>query len=222
MTGDETESLADPAALHYNITAYNQEINRELRQAFRTMPLRVGDRAPSIRAVTVEGETFDLDAERAQAHVALVFGCASAPPCVAELPAIEAVSRSLDPAAGKIVFVYTREIHPGARLAGGRVLGPHSSLEMKLDQARELRDELGLSMTICADDLTGTAHQQYGGLPFFTAVVHRDGTLVHRSEWATAGEIGDVLANLSLWDDAARTSPRMRISYSETLRYAGS
>jgi hypothetical protein len=52
MTRNETESLADPAAAHYNITAYYQEINRELRQAFRATTLRVGDPAPSMRAAT--------------------------------------------------------------------------------------------------------------------------------------------------------------------------
>ena len=37
-------------------------------------------------------------------------------------------------------------------------------------------------MTVAVDDLAGTVHLTYGGLPFCAAIVRRDGVLVHREE----------------------------------------
>jgi hypothetical protein len=73
------------------------------------------------------------------------------------------------------VFVYTREAHPG------EAVPHHDSFERKLAHARLLRDEMGIRRTILVDDLVGTGHLAYGGLPNMTWVVARGGRLVYKA-----------------------------------------
>ena len=209
-----TERLP-PAAEHYNVPAYYREINRDARRAYAGQPLRAGQPAPSFRLPTVDGGQADLDELRRDAHVVLIFGCYSAPPCVRELPEIDTLAAALPPGLA-MLFVYTREIHPNEDLPYGR-FAPHESLAAKLAVARRLRDDLGLHMTVAADDLAGTVHRAYGGLPFCAAVVRRDGLLVHRSEWASAGQLAAVIANLAQADQRLAAGEQPRMSLSETL-----
>jgi hypothetical protein len=210
-----TSERLSPAAEQYNVPAYHRQINRELRRAYAGQPLRVGEPAPSFRLPTVDGGQADLDALRRDGHVVLVFGCYSAPPCVRELPEIDALAAALHPGLA-MVFVYTREIHPNEDLPQGR-FAPHESPAAKLAVARRLRDDLGLHLTVTADDLEGTVHRAYGGLPFCAAVVRRDGVLVHRSEWASAGQLAAVIANLAQADQRLAAGEQPRLSLSETL-----
>jgi len=78
------------------------------------------------------------------------------------------------------VFIYTREAHPGERVPH------HDSFERKLAHARLLRDEVGIHRPILVDDLAGTAHQAYGGLPNMTWAVGRGGRLIYKANWTSA------------------------------------
>ena len=209
-----TEHLS-PAAEHYNVPAYYREINRDARRAYAGQPLRAGQPAPSFVLPTVDGGYADLDELRHEAHVVLIFGCYSAPPCVRELPEIDQLAAALPPGLA-MLFIYTREIHPNEDLPYGR-FSPHQSLEAKLAVAQRLRDDLGLHMSVAADALEGTVHRAYGGLPFCAAVVRRDGVLVHRSEWASAGQLAAVIANLAQADERLAAGEQPRMSLSETL-----
>jgi hypothetical protein len=209
-----TEGLS-AAAEQYNVPAYYRQINRELRRAYAGQPLRVGQAAPSFRLPTVDGGQADLDQLRRDGHVVVIFGCYSAPPCVRELPEIDQLAAALPPGLA-MVFIYTREIHPNEDLPYGR-FAPHDSLAAKLAVARRFRDDLGLHMTVTADDLEGPVHRAYGGLPFCAAVVRRDGLLVHRSEWASAGQLAAVIANLAEADQRLAAGEQPRMSLSETL-----
>ncbi len=210
-----TSERLPTAAEHYNVPAYYRTINREIRRAYAGQPLRVGQPAPSFRLPTVDGGQADLDEMRRHGHVVLVFGCYSAPPCVRELPEIDQLAAARPPGLA-MLFVYTREIHPNEDLPQGR-FAPHGSLTAKLAVARRFRDDLGLHMTVAADDLEGTVHQAYGTLPFCAAVVRRDGLLVHRSEWASAGQLAAVIANLAQADRRLAAGEQPRMSLNETL-----
>ena len=210
-----TSERLPTAAEHYNVPAYYRTINREIRRAYAGQPLRVGQPAPSFRLPTVDGGQADLDEMRSRGHVVLIFGCYSAPPCVRELPEIDQLAAALPPGLA-MLFVYTREIHPNEDLPQGR-FAPHDSLGAKLAVARRFRDDLGLRMTVAADDLEGTVHQAYGTLPFCAAVVRRDGALVHRSEWASADQLAAVIANLAQADRRMVAGEQPRMSLNETL-----
>lgn len=81
------------------------------------------------------------------------------------------------------MFVYTREAHPGERVPR------HDSFDAKLGHARLLRDELGIRRPILVDDLAGTAHRGFGGLPNMSWVIERDGTVAYKASWTRAANI---------------------------------
>jgi Redoxin len=204
-----------PAAEHYNITAYYREVNRAARRAYAAGALRAGMRAPGFRLPALDGQAADLDELLRGGHVVLIFGCYSAPPCVRELPEIERLAARGIPGF-RMVFVYTREVHPGEDLPQGR-FPAHRTMDDKVTAARMLQRDLGLTMTVAVDDLAGTAHLAYGGLPFCAVIVRSDGTVVHREEWASADQLGFVMANLAAADRRRAEGAVPRLSLSETL-----
>jgi hypothetical protein len=202
------------AAAHYNLTAYYREVNRDARRAYAGAALRVSMVAPPVRLPTVDGGVADLDVLRRTGNVAIVFGCSSAPPCFQELPHIDGMAAQRPDV--HLLLVYTREIHPNEQLAHG-FFPHHRSMKDKIAAAAQLRRELGLRMPVAVDDLAGTTHRAYGGLPFSAVVVDRDGVLVHREEWASAEQLASVLENLRTGDERRAAGGRPRLSLSETL-----
>jgi hypothetical protein len=204
-----------PAAEHYNVAAYYREVNRAARRAYAGEALRVGMRAPEFRLPTLDGQAADLSELLRDGHVVLVFGCYSAPPCVRELPEIDRLAERQLPGF-RMIFIYTREIHPDENLPQGR-FPFHRTMNDKVTAARMLRRDLGLQMTVAVDDLAGTVHLAYGELPFCAVIVRSDGTVVHREEWASADQLGSVMANLSAADRRRAAGGTPRLSLSETL-----
>lgn len=203
-----------PAAAHYNVTAYYREINSSARQAYAGTPLRVGMPAPEFRLTDVDGAVVELRKLRHHGPVVLVFGCYSAPPCFEELPHIDRLLSARPDA--QSLLVYTREIHPNEKLPYGR-FEHHRTDQAKLATACRLREDLALTMRVVVDDLAGTTHLAYGGLPFSAVIIARDGVLVHREEWASAEQLAHVLDNLRLGDARSAEGRTPRLSLSETL-----
>lgn len=81
------------------------------------------------------------------------------------------------------MFLYTREAHPGESVPH------HDTFARKLEHARLLRDEIGISRPILVDDLDGTVHRAYGMLPNMTWVVDRGGRIVYRADWTSAANV---------------------------------
>lgn len=199
----------------YNIDGYYRDVNRDLHGAFPGSPLRVGAPAPAFELPTTDGTTVSLDRLLSGGHVVLIFGCYSAPPCVKEMPELNSLESGL-PAGVRMLFVYTREIHPHEALPYG-VFAPHRTAGDKMAVAARLRRDLGMGMTVAVDDLDGSTHLAYGGLPFFSTVVRRDGLIAHRSQWASATQLQSVISNLAMWDRRTAVGEQPRMSYSETL-----
>lgn len=211
-----TEENESPEARHYNVEAYYPTINDPLRAAFRGDSFRVGQPAPKFRVAALDGGWVESETFLGRSHLALVFGSYSENPMLKGLADIDELSKDLPPRC-ELIFVYTREIHPDQpRPPLYRVFPRHVTLEQKMAQARAMRDELGLSITVCVDDVEGTMHRSYGALPFSQVVVDDVGVVVHRSEWASADLLSTVLANLALRDERSREG-KPRISYTETL-----
>jgi hypothetical protein len=97
-----------------------------------------------------------------------------------------------------MVFVYTREAHPGEHVAH------HTSFDEKLANAARLRDEIGIRRRILVDDLAGTAHHAYGLLPNMTWVVGRGGQILYRADWTSAANVEAFLGRYE--QGRARTS----------------
>lgn len=217
MTGGPPLGEAEAAADDYNIRSHYLDVSTDLRRAFRHGPLRVDSTVPPISLITLEGEPFEVSSLLREHHVALVFGSYSAPPCTLELAALERLGRSLEESGSRLVFVYTREIHPNEPLPpDGLVIPTHTTLADKVGWARRLKDDFALTMPVLVDSLSGTVHRAFGALPFQAVVIDRDGILVFRSEWVDVAQLAAVLANLDERDRIA-ASGSFRNSYSEGL-----
>jgi len=218
MARHEPEPESEAAAAHYNVPTYYRAINNDDRAAFRGLTLRVGQKAPTFQLPGLDGSEIALPELLTKGHVGLVFGSYSAPPTILGMPAIDELNSRL-PDAATIVFVYTREIHPNQQMLPTHqmLLPHHQSLELKMEAARRMRDDLGLRLPICVDNIAGTIHRAYGNLPFSAVVIKSNGTLVHRQEWADADLLGAVLENLLLGDQRAMDGAPGRSSYTETI-----
>jgi hypothetical protein len=197
----------------YNIDTYYRSINDDTRAAFPRLPLRVGSAAPPFSLPLVGGGKADLQSLLDTGHLVLIFGCFTAPPCVAQLPALESHFRTYSGRGISFLFIYTREIHPGENFP------PHRTMEQKLAQAERMRDHARITFPVAADALDGTVHEAYGGLPSMTTVVHHDGTVIYRGSWTQAAQIRDVLENLLLRDRDEAAGTRGRLAYSEWISY---
>lgn len=197
----------------YNIDTYVRDINDAPRAAFASFPVRVGSQAPAFDLPLVGGGQVSLGHLLSSGPAVLVFGCFTAPPCVAQLPALEALHRTYGGRGIAFLFIYTREIHPGENFA------PHRDMEQKLRQAEQMRDYARISFPVAADHLSGTVHQAYGGLPSMAWVVHRDGTVIYRSSWTQAGHIRNVLEDLLRRDRGEASAERGRLAYNEWVSY---
>lgn len=106
------------------------------------------------------------------------------------------------------VFIYTREAHPGENY------GHHVDFDTKLQHARALRDELGVSRPILVDDLDGTCHRAWGMLPNMSWIVLKGGRIGYKADWTDPFDIAGALEEL-LEDVASDRTP----FYNERLGY---
>ena len=87
------------------------------------------------------------------------------------------MARQFAPKGINLVFLYTREAHPGENYPA------HRSFEQKLAHARAFKAEFNVERAILVDDLTGTAHKLYGSLPNMTYLISRGGRVLFRADW---------------------------------------
>jgi len=197
----------------YNFETYYRDISDATRATFPNSSPRVGEPAPAFQLPLVGGGTADLVELLSKGHVVLIFGCITAPPCMAQLPALESLHRTYGGRSFSFLFIYTREIHPGENFP------PHRTLGQKLDHASRMKDYARITFGVAVDDVQGTTHRGYGGLPSMACVVHRDGTLIYRGSWTDAGMIREVLENGLQRDRAERVARPDRIGYHEWIKY---
>jgi hypothetical protein len=78
------------------------------------------------------------------------------------------------------VLIYTREAHPG------ELVGAHATFADKLACAQRFQQRWQIQRTILVDDLAGSVHRAYGGLPNMTYIVAQSGHVVFRADWTDA------------------------------------
>ncbi len=83
--------------------------------------------------------------------------------------------------------LYVREAHPGAQI------GAHQSAEDKAACAHRLVQTEGEGRRVLIDDLSGTAHEGYGGYPNSVFVINRSGCVVWASDWNDPAATGRAL-----------------------------
>jgi hypothetical protein len=112
--------------------------------------------------------------------------------------------------------VYTREAHPGEHV------GHHDTVEGKRSNARLLRDEIGIRRPILLDDLAGTGHLAYGGLPNMTWVIARGGRVIYKADWTSAANVEGFLQRYRGARDARKPGVGMSPYTTEQIEYRDS
>ncbi len=123
------------------------------------------------------------------------------------------MARQFAPKGINLVFLYTREAHPGENYPA------HRSFEQKLAHARAFKAEFNVERPILVDDLTGTAHKLYGSLPNMTYLISRGGRVLFRADWTDPPTIEHALhyvLNSRAW---RREGLRLAPFYAELVGY---
>jgi len=177
---------------HFTIKPYA----RLYQQFLKILPL--GSSAPDFSCIDVDGKKVQLSEFRRKSFVVLGFGCMTCAPAILHAASyphnLSKLSQQFQDRGVEFLMVYTRETHPGENLAR------HSKIYEKIEHAKRLRDEEGVTTRILIDSLDGKIHRKYGLLPNMIYVVNKEGRIVYKSSWTDSKEIEEVLQNLLLWE----------------------
>jgi hypothetical protein len=131
---------------------------------------------------------------------------------VAEVPSLDQLATEFAEDDSKFFYVYVREAHPGENVP------PHQSYEEKVERAREFRESEGLQNDLLVDGFQGPVHVAYGAGPNMACIIHKDGTLVYRSQWTDVEDLREQCLHLRKWDAWKQAGSRFRTSHIEKVR----
>lgn len=143
----------------------------------------------------VEMELFDLSGQRkslseylGKQPVVLETASLTSPTYVQALPHM----RGLQQLYPDVLFLvlYVREAHPG------RQLPAHQTMGDKMIAARQMVTRYDEKRVVLVDDLNGSSHQAYGGLPNMVYVFDKEGKVVFRGDWNRPGHLAYVLKGM--------------------------
>ena len=149
-----------------------------------------GERAPNFKVTSLDGETFELKDFRGEKNVVLIFGSATCPFTAASIEGMNELYDDYKDEDVAFFFVYVREAHPGDRLPS------HEEREDKARAAEFFREEEDVEMPILVDEVKGSIHKKYGGLPNPAYIVDKSGHVAFRCLWAQAEVLAEALDEL--------------------------
>ena len=126
---------------------------------------------------------------------------------------MEELHREYSPRQVQSVFLYIREAHPGEDLPH------HDSFQRKLDHARKFREQFRVRRRILVDDLDGSGHRAFGGLPNMTYILSSAHTVLFRSAWTDSATVKVALDYLLDVQVRRREGARLAPFYSELLGF---
>ncbi len=129
------------------------------------------------------------------------------------VPSMEPMAEEYAGRGVQFLFVYVREAHPGEHYPH------HDNLERKLAHARAFQQQFNVRRPILVDDLQGTAHRAYGGLPNMTYIVSRANQVVFKSDWTDPPTIRWAVDYLLGVQDLRRRGGRVAPFYAELQGY---
>lgn len=101
------------------------------------------------------------------------------------------------------IFLYTNEAHPGDDKPH------HSSMEQKVQHARDMVKMWNIKRPMLVDDLDGPIHRAYGSLPNMTWIINTAGRIVYKADWTDHRTIRPVVEQLITERDLRRQRERM-------------
>ena len=135
---------------------------------------QAGEKAPKCEVYDLDGnprQLLDFEGE----FLILEMGSLSCPLFQTRRGKMQSLTVNGAPISSAVLYV--REAHPGAKIP------QHKSFDDKMSCAHRLKVEDGETRTVFVDDLEGTAHKAYGGMPNTVFIINRNGCVVFRAEW---------------------------------------
>jgi alkyl hydroperoxide reductase subunit AhpC len=175
--------------------------------------LRVGMEAPDFDLASASGDRVRLSEVLRERHAVLIFGAITSPVTATNLPELNHVWEYFAWRGVQFLFVYAREPHPG------ETYPHHTSMDQKVELAKELQRIEEIRFPVLVDDLDGTVHRAYGARPNPIFVVHRNGRLVYRAGHAEAGPLREYLEHLLLWEQVEAEGLPTHNMYMEQIRF---
>jgi hypothetical protein len=197
----------------YNRPHYSREEYQHL-QAMANLDfqpkLHVGNAAPDFTVYDLDGNPVRLSDFRGKKHVVFEFGCLTAPIFINDLTDLNRLNTTFDGKDVQFLVIYIREGHPAENYPA------HTTLEQKLQHARDLKKLENVQFPVLVDTLAGDTHHLYGLRPSPVWVINKDGLIVHKSSWLIADELELVLNNLLNSEQLLAEGLRTRRVYAET------
>lgn len=147
----------------------------------------IGEIAPDFTAYTLNGEKVRLSEYKGKT-VVIESGSYTCPSFIGYIDPMNKLSLQYPNV--EFIVLYVREAHPGSRI------GPHQSLDDKIELAKKLRTADNENRTILVDDLNGSIHKNQILLPNFIYVVDTEGIIAYRSEWSDPKTVTKVIEYL--------------------------
>lgn len=122
---------------------------------------------------------------------------------------MEPLAEEFAPRGVQSVFLHVREAHPG------EYWPHHDSFERKLAHAREFKRRFDVKRPILVDDLKGTAHLGFGGMPNMTYILNSAHRVVYRSAWTDVPNVRWALDYLLDVSRRRREGARLAPFYAE-------
>ena len=109
----------------------------------------------------------------------------------------------------QFIFLYTREAHPGDNKLH------HSSMEQKLQHARDFVEMWDIERPMYVDDLDGPIHRAFGTLPNMTWIINSAGQIVYKADWTDHRTVRMAVEQLIAERDLRRARTRITPYYVE-------
>lgn len=103
----------------------------------------------------------------------------------------------------QFIFLYAREAHPGDNKPH------HSSMEQKLQYARDFVEMWSIDRPMYVDDLDGPVHKAYGMLPNMTWIINSAGQIVYKANWTDHRTVKMAVEQLIAERDLRRAKARI-------------
>ncbi len=154
---------------------------------------RIGDIAPDFVARCLDGREVRLSDYRGPITV-LEMGSITCPIYQTRVKGMHAVASDFPDC--QFLVLYVREAHPGAHVC------QHKSEADKLASASNLKQIFHENREILVDDIDGTAHLLYGGMPNSVFIIDGQGRIVFRSDWNDVSATKKALTKLQHGESA--------------------
>ncbi len=177
---------------------------------FRSETVHAGQRAPDFSLPDLEGRETSLSQFRGQ-PVLIEFGSISCPNCIEEFKRMDDLSQEFRNQA-HFLFIYVREIHPGMNPKWSA----HKTIEQKNAYASALAGRFITPRTVLVDDLDGSVHRLYGGLPNMSWIIDHAGLVAHKASWTTYPDLKRCLDEVLLLREQKKGGMLARL-FTETM-----